>query len=92
MTADAAPSRATAYTLLPLVVLLWGGNWPLMKVGLLYISPLWLATARVGLGAFCLFVFLAVTGKLALPTRRDLPVVFSVALFQGLFGQILRYF
>jgi drug/metabolite transporter (DMT)-like permease len=79
---DAPPSRATAYTLLPVVVLLWGVNWPAMKVGLRYISPLWLATARVGLGALCLFAFLVLTGKLALPTRRDLPVVVSVAIFQ----------
>jgi drug/metabolite transporter (DMT)-like permease len=81
--ADAAPpSRARAYALLPLVVLLWGVNWPAMKVGLAYVPPLWFATLRTALGAACLFAFLALTGRLARPTRRDLPIVLSVALLQ----------
>jgi len=40
----APPSRARAYALLPLVVLLWGVNWPAMKVGLEYVPPFWFAT------------------------------------------------
>jgi drug/metabolite transporter (DMT)-like permease len=78
----AEPSRASAYVLLPIVVVLWGANWPLLKIGLAYISPLWLATLRVGLGAICLFAYLAMTGQLAMPTRRDLPIVASVAILQ----------
>ena len=78
----APPSRARAYALLPLVVLLWGVNWPAMKVALEYVTPLWFATLRTALGAACLFAFLALTGRLGRPTRQDLPIVLSVALLQ----------
>ena len=78
----AAPSRALAYGLLPLVVLLWGANWPIMKVGLGDMPPLWFSATRASLGAISLFAFLALAGKLAIPTRRDLPVVLSVGIFQ----------
>jgi drug/metabolite transporter (DMT)-like permease len=53
-----------------------------MKLGLGYITPLWFACARFWLGSLCLFAFLAATGRLAWPTRRDLPVLLSVALSQ----------
>lgn len=71
-----------AYGLLGVVILFWGANWPIMKVGLGYISPLWFGTARVVLGATALFVVLGVLGQLRLPPRRDLPVLFSVGLLQ----------
>jgi drug/metabolite transporter (DMT)-like permease len=75
-------TRSQAYGLLALLVFVWGANWPTMKVGLGYITPLWFACARFWLGSLCLFAFLAATGRLARPTRRDLPVLLSVALSQ----------
>jgi drug/metabolite transporter (DMT)-like permease len=72
--------------LLAAVILLWGVNWPVMKVGLAFIPPLWFAAARVLLGAACLFAILAALGRLRLPGRTDLPLVVSVGLLQiGLF-------
>jgi drug/metabolite transporter (DMT)-like permease len=64
------------------IILLWGVNWPVMKVGLESITPFWFAVARLGLGAATLFAVLAWRGQLSLPTRRDLPVVASVGLLQ----------
>ncbi|HTO08850.1 MAG TPA: DMT family transporter [Myxococcota bacterium] len=75
-------TRRQAYGLLALVVLIWGANWPILKVGVSYISPLWFACARFWLGAACLFAYLAATGQLARPTRRDLPVIATVGLSQ----------
>ncbi len=93
---DAASSRGSAYALLPLVVVIWGVNWPLMKLGLAFMPPLWFSATRSGFGAACLFVFLAATGRLAVPTRRELPVLLSVgllqmALFQPLVNDALRH-
>jgi drug/metabolite transporter (DMT)-like permease len=63
-----------------------------MKVGLVYITPLWFACARFWLGSLCLFGFLAATGRLAWPTRRDLPVLVSVALSQmAVFQPLVNY-
>jgi drug/metabolite transporter (DMT)-like permease len=91
-TAAVWQSRRRAYVLLPLVVVLWGGNWPAMKVGLRYISPMWFATARMAFGAACMFAYLAWSGELAVPTRRDWPIVVSSALFQMAIFQTLVNF
>jgi drug/metabolite transporter (DMT)-like permease len=77
-----ALSRRTAFILLALVILIWGTNWPVMKVGLETMPPFTFAAARIVLGALTLFVVLAFTGGLRMPPRHDLPVLFSVALGQ----------
>jgi drug/metabolite transporter (DMT)-like permease len=75
-------SPTVARLLLVGVVVLWGANWPVMKVGVLYMPPVWFAAARLVLGAATLFALLWVLGRLTLPTRRDLPVVFTVGALQ----------
>ena len=75
-------THAQAYGLLALVVFVWGANWPTMKMGLHHITPLWFAAARFWMGSLCLFALLAVQGRLALPSRRDLPVLLSVGITQ----------
>lgn len=86
MSSNSAPSTAlspaTARLLLVGVVVLWGANWPVMKVGLQSMPPVWFAAARMTLGALSLFAMLAVLGRLKLPTRRDLAVVFTVGGLQ----------
>ena len=42
---------ANEYSLLFLVILFWGINWPIMKLGVQHMPPLWFATARIFLGA-----------------------------------------
>ena len=74
--------RHRAYLLLAAIILLWGANWPIMKVGLQYIPPLWFAAARVLLGCACLAALLAARGRLHLPARGDLPVLVSVGCLQ----------
>ncbi|HMA16520.1 MAG TPA: DMT family transporter [Kiloniellaceae bacterium] len=77
-----ALSPAIARLLLVAVVVLWGVNWPVMKVGVAAMPPVWFATARMVLGAASLLALLAVLGRVKLPTRRDLPVVLTVGLLQ----------
>lgn len=75
-----------AYLLLAAIVLLWGANWPVMKVGVTLIPPLWFAFARILLGGLSFAVVLAAMGRLRLPPRRDLPIVVSLGLLQiGIF-------
>ncbi|MBK1666834.1 multidrug DMT transporter permease [Rhodovibrio sodomensis] len=76
------PGTKGAYLLLAAVILLWGTNWPVMKIGLQSITPFWFAVARMSMGAVTLFGVLAVTGRLSLPRRADMPIVVSVALLQ----------
>lgn len=80
--AGGAFSPALARLLLAAVVILWGVNWPVMKVGVAAMPPVWFATARMVLGSVSLFLLLAWLGRLKLPTRRDLPVVLTVGALQ----------
>lgn len=63
-------------------IVLLGGNWPVMKLGLEHISPIWFATIRFISGCACLFALQAFSGRLALPKRKDFPIIASVGLVQ----------
>ncbi len=76
------PSQRAAFVLLLAVIVIWGANWPILKIGLAYIAPLTFAAFRLALGALSLFALLAWRGELSLPTRQDMPVVLSVGLLQ----------
>jgi len=82
---EARARRRNAYLLLAAIVVFWGVNWPVMKVALVDIPPFWFAALRLTLGSASLFVFLAVTGRLTIPRRADLPVIASVGLVQMAF-------
>lgn len=64
------------------LVVIWGLNWPIMKLVVHAMPPLWFVVTRLTVGAACLFAFLLATGGLATPTRADWPVVISVSVFQ----------
>ena len=76
------PGTTLAYLLFGATILIWGTNWPIMKVGLTFIPPFWFAFLRVGLGCLALFSALLVAGRLKLPARSDLPVIYSVGFLQ----------
>ena len=78
----AVMSRGGAYLLLAALVIVWGVNWPVMKTGIDYISPLWFAFARLLLGGVSFTLLVAAMGQLKPPTRHDIPVVLSLGLFQ----------
>ncbi len=71
-----------AIILLGAIILLWGVNWPIMKVGLNGIGPFSFAASRMVLGGLTMFLAAALTGQLAWPHRQDWPVVISVGLIQ----------
>lgn len=66
--------------LLAIVVLAWGLTWPVNKVILASLSPIWTVAIRSAIGAAALFVLALALGRLRLPPRADLPVVLSLAL------------
>lgn len=81
---NSIPLSSGAGTLawLGLMVLLWGASWPVTKLALGTVPPLWLATFRFGSAAVCLFAFVAMRGQLRLPPRADWPIVASIGLLQ----------
>lgn len=68
--------------LLFLAILLWGVNWPIMKIGLDYITPLWFTFYRLFFGTISLFIILTLTEGTSAPRRQDWPVLFSVGVLQ----------
>ncbi len=89
-------SRRDAILLLAAVVLAWGGNWPVSKVILASVPPLWTTALRSALGTLVLLAIAAGRGRLILPRRGDLPVVLSIGLlhmvgFSALASIGLRY-
>jgi drug/metabolite transporter (DMT)-like permease len=73
------PTR-TAAALFAIVVLTWGTSWPVTKLIVQSIPPLWATAFRCMIAAAALLPLLWLQGKLIIPCRRDLPVVLSIAL------------
>jgi drug/metabolite transporter (DMT)-like permease len=62
------------------VVLAWGLTWPVNKVLLETLSPLWLMALRSAIATLALFAIAAGLGRLARPPRADLPVLLSITV------------
>ena len=62
------------------MVLAWGFTWPVTKVLVQSITPLWTVALRSLISGVVLLVLLLAQGKLIAPRRGDLPVVFGIAL------------
>ena len=67
--------------LIAALILIWAISWPVIKVGVATVSPIWYACFRYAIATFCLFAFLVVRHEAAPPPRSDwLLVVVSGAL------------
>lgn len=82
MQASQASQGIRRFLPLACAVAIWGGNWPVMKLGLAHVSPLWFATARFGSAAAISFAVLGLLGRLRLPSRKEWPLVLGVGLMQ----------
>jgi len=73
-------SQRAAVLLLIVTVLAWGLGWPVNKVILQSLPPLWTVAIRSAIATAALFVLAFASGRLALPRRADLAVLCSIAL------------
>ncbi len=79
-------SSAKTYFLFLMVILIWGLNWPMNKIGMDYMPAIWHAVFRLGIGSLSMFGLVLVLGKFKVPTKQDFPIVFILGLLQlGLF-------
>jgi drug/metabolite transporter (DMT)-like permease len=62
------------------VVVAWGFTWPINKLLLATVPPLWAVALRTAIGGIALLALALATRRLALPPRADLPVLLSITL------------
>jgi drug/metabolite transporter (DMT)-like permease len=62
------------------VVVAWGLTWPVNKVILESVPPLWMAAIRSAMATVALFPIAALAGRLLVPPREDVPVLLSITL------------
>lgn len=79
MTSDRL-TRPVALLLFATVVLAWGFTWPVTKVLVQSITPLWTVALRSLISGVVLLGLLLAQGKLVVPRRGDVPIVFGIAL------------
>ena len=77
--------------LLGLVVLIWAVAWPVIKVGVTTVPPIWFACLRYVVATVCLFGVVAVRRELAFPSPSDWKLVavsgvLQTAAFSALTG------
>jgi drug/metabolite transporter (DMT)-like permease len=78
--------------LLPLLVLVWAVSWPVIRIGVSSIPPLWYACYRYAIAAPCLFAVLALRRQLKFPSRADWPLVLvSGALQMGAYSALTGF-
>ena len=73
-------ARQQGLLALVIVIVAWGLTWPVNKVVLATLSPLWAVTLRSAIATVALFALTAWRGRIALPPRQDLPVLLSITL------------
>jgi drug/metabolite transporter (DMT)-like permease len=79
MKSDHLP-RHLALLLFAVVVLAWGFTWPVTKLTVESLSPLWTAAFRSLIAMVVLLALLVAQGNLVVPRRGDIPVVLGIAL------------
>ena len=62
------------------MVIAWGLTWPVNKVILESLPPLWMMALRAAIATVALFAMALWRGRLALPPRADMPVLLSITL------------
>jgi drug/metabolite transporter (DMT)-like permease len=72
--------RHHALLMLGIVVLAWGTNWPVTKMIVREMSPLWSTALRCAIAAVVLALLLWLRGEFIIPKRGDVAVVLSTSL------------
>jgi len=71
---------SSAWFLLVLVVVIWSANWPIMKIGLRSIDPIWFTVARLAIALIAISTLLLFMGRFKVPHKQDYPIVLGVGV------------
>lgn len=80
------------FALLVFIIVSWGMAWPINKIGLLYITPIWYTAVRLLVATLTMLVIVVTIRKFSLPKFRDFPLIFIIGLLQiGIFILLANY-
>jgi O-acetylserine/cysteine efflux transporter len=68
--------------LLALLVLSWAASWPVIKIGVAAVPPIWYACVRYAIATACLFALVLARREATFPPREDWPLVVISGVFQ----------
>ena len=85
---------AARHGLLALLILTWAISWPVIKLGVASMPPLWYAFLRYAIATAVLFALVAARGELVWPSRRDWRLILvsgtlQMAAYSALTGSAL---
>ena len=75
-----APLSRAGLLWLAVVICAWGLTWPISKLILASVPPLWTVALRSAIGCVAMFAIGAAARRLARPPRGDVPVLVGIAL------------
>ncbi len=64
------------------IIITWSMAWPINKIGLSYMSPLWYTASRLVVGTTTMMAFIIILKKFTLPKRQDLPLIIVIGFLQ----------
>jgi len=64
------------------IILSWGMAWPVNKIGLSYMSPLWYTAIRLVVGTATMMILVIALRKFTWPKPKDLPLIVIIGLLQ----------
>jgi drug/metabolite transporter (DMT)-like permease len=76
------PPERRARWLLALLVVIWGASWPVVKVGVTAMPPIWFASLRYLAGTVSLLPVVALRRELTLPSRSDWNLIVISGILQ----------
>jgi drug/metabolite transporter (DMT)-like permease len=68
--------------LLIFLIIVWGLSWPVTKIALQDISPMWFTVGRLLIATSMIFVWFAYSKDLVWPSKQDWPLILSVGSLQ----------
>ncbi len=64
------------------IVISWGMAWPINKIGLTYMSPIWYTAIRLLVGTATMMAVVIAIGKFTFPKPKDYPLIMIIGLLQ----------
>lgn len=77
------------FTLFVFIIISWGLAWPVNKIGLVFMTPLWYTAIRLSIATIAMFGIVVLIKKFTLPKRTDIPLILIVGFLQIAFYILL---